>query len=556
MGKRMVRARCRAGVSLFLLLGLLALFGGHSAASDMEHHDYSAQEIVDVIDGAIQWKKSMNGSGRDGELFNDYFLESAGTTAADWTAIAIGRSGYADDYQAYLAVLADKVSIAYEREGTYGDKKTDIQRIALTVLALGGDPTDIGQDEEGNPINLIADATYGCQARELNRQGANAWIYALLVLDSMGYEVPKGQSLDRESILERILAYQTESGGFCLTEGENGGAEDVDVTAMALQALSPYQDRPKAAAAVEKGLTYLSQVQTQEGGYVSYGAQNLESAAQVLIALTVLDIDPGNDSRFIKNGYTVLDAMMSYRMEDGGFCHSKEYSQDNPTADPKKSNDMASDQAMLALTSLARYYGGYRSFYDFREESQAQPRVSLFGSAVEIQANIRFTDEDEGEVLALPEEVTTEDYLKVVKLLDKYQKSINKQEYSQCLSRLQEKREKILELQEEIENINESVATWLYPLSDITWKDRAMVKEIQERVQALSPYDQTKILEYEDILQADAILRSLWIERIGTWAVGILAAVLLITVLWRIQRRRRKKREEDMEEEDAYEDRE
>ena len=83
-----------------------------------------------------------------------------------------------------------------------------------------------------------------------------------------------------------------------------------------------------------------------------------------------------------------------------------------------------------------------------------------------------------------------------------------------------------------------------------------MVKEIQERVQALSPYDQTKILEYEDILQADAILRSLWIERIGTWAVGILAAVLLITVLWRIQRRRRKKREEDMEEEDAYEDRE
>lgn len=541
----MVKAGCKA---LFLLLGFLGAALLFPEQTEAEHYDYGASEIVEVIGEAVQWKKSMNGAGETGVLFQEHFLEAAGTTAADWTAIAIGRSGYEDDYQAYLAVLADKISRAYEKEGTYGDKKTDLQRTALTVMALGGDATSIGWNREGDPINLVRDASYGCQASDFDRQGVNAWIYALLVLDGMDFQVPEGEEISRELILEKILGYQAESGGFCLTDGEEG-AEDVDVTAMALQALAPYQKRAEVKSAVEKGFSYLSEVQTEEGGYVSYGMANAESAAQVLIALTTLEIDPGNDSRFIKNGCTVIDALMSYRMEDGGFCHAKEYSEDNPSADPNKSNDMATDQAMLALTALGRYYGGCRSLYDFQKETKTGAFASLFGTEVSLQANIQFSKEDEEQVMALPEEVTTEDYLTVVKLLDKYQKSVNQQDYANCLDILQEKREQIGKIQEEIEDINARVAQELYPLSKITLKDQKTVKEIQERVRVLSAYDQTKILEYEDILQADARIRSLWMERIGTWAVGIFMAVLFLTVLFRIKKRRRMRRQEREEEE-------
>ncbi len=42
------------------------------------------------------------------------------------------------------------------------------------------------------------------------------------------------------------------------------------------------------------------------------------------MALCALNIDYRTDTRFIKNGHTVLDALMGYRTSKGAFSHTKD----------------------------------------------------------------------------------------------------------------------------------------------------------------------------------------------------------------------------------------
>src|SRR5699024_2465640 len=103
--------------------------------------------------------------------------------------------------------------------------------------ASGGDPTDIGQDANGKSINLIADGTFNRgNTASLGKQGLNGWIWGLIALDSMRYEVPEDAHDTRRSIIEEIIKVQLPDGGFSLNQQE----ADPDMTAMAIQALAPY----------------------------------------------------------------------------------------------------------------------------------------------------------------------------------------------------------------------------------------------------------------------------------------------------------------------------
>ena len=76
----------------------------------------------------------------------------------------------------------------------------------------------------------------------------------------------------------------------------------------------------------------------------------------MIIALCSLGIDPKTDERFIKNGNSVFDALMSFRLSDGSFAHG---------IDEKEGNNIATEQAMLALCSMIKMRDGKR-LYDFR----------------------------------------------------------------------------------------------------------------------------------------------------------------------------------------------
>ena len=264
---------------------------------------------------------------------------------SEWLVIALARSGRDVPDSYYDSV----VKAVQDADGVLSDRKfTEYSRTILALTAIGKDPTNVGGYDLLSKLADMDDVTF---------QGLNGAIFALIALDSNKYDVPAvadgGKQVTRDGLVAYILEQQLSDGGWALS----GDSADPDMTAMALQALAAYRTGDKAVqSAVDKALKTLSGMQQADGGYSSWGTLNSESCAQVIIALTVLGIDPAKDSRFAKNGLTVLDALLSFAA-DGGFRH---------TADGER-NDMATEQALCALTAYARLLDGKTALYDMTD---------------------------------------------------------------------------------------------------------------------------------------------------------------------------------------------
>ena len=266
-----------------------------------------------------------------------------GSTGGEWMVIGLARSGrtvpagYYDNVVEYVKANADA------NERLHRAKVTDNARIILALTSIGKDVTNVGGH---NLLKGLDNMAY------VQKQGINGPIFTLIALDSHNY--PTMGDVTREKLIQVILDAQLPGGGWNLS-GENA---DTDMTAMAIQALAPYyKTNETVKAAVDKALEALSALQRNDGGFGSWGTVNSESCAQVIVALTALGIDPATDSRFVKNGSTVLGALAGFYLDGGGFKH---------TADGER-NGMATEQGYYALAAYFRFANAQTSLYDMSD---------------------------------------------------------------------------------------------------------------------------------------------------------------------------------------------
>ena len=266
-----------------------------------------------------------------------------GSTGGEWMVIGLARSGrtvpagYYDNVVEYVKANADA------NERLHRAKVTDNARIILALTSIGKDVTNVGGH---NLLKGLDNMAY------VQKQGINGPIFTLIALDCHNY--PTMGDVTREKLIQVILDAQLPGGGWNLS-GENA---DTDMTAMAIQALAPYyKTNETVKAAVDKALEALSALQRNDGGFGSWGTVNSESCDQVIVALTALGIDPTTDSRFVKNGNTVLDALAGFYVTGGGFKH---------TADGER-NGMATEQGYYALAAYFRFANAQTSLYDMSD---------------------------------------------------------------------------------------------------------------------------------------------------------------------------------------------
>ena len=324
-----------------VLMLLSACSGKPASTGDM---------LLDTANTAASAQKKLFDAA--GNLLSDSENFPAGTSVCDWTAMAFAMLDVDEDYEAYLSALQTYVTEHYETDGyLHRSKATEWHRIALTVMALGGNPESFGTDANGNSVNLIADGTYNFGGEDIGAQGNNAYIYALITLDAGNFTVPNSARYSREYLINALLKNQEEDGGFGIMKGKS----DVDITAMALQALAPYAEKNEVRNAIDKALAMLSSVQNDDATFSNWNTTSSESCSQIIIALCALGIDPKTDERFIKNENSVFDAFMSFRLPDGSFSHS---------LSDKEGDTIATEQAILALCSMMKMRDGKR-LYDF-----------------------------------------------------------------------------------------------------------------------------------------------------------------------------------------------
>jgi hypothetical protein len=263
---------------------------------------------------------------------------TSGSVGGEWIIIGLVQSG-CDIPKGYLDEYYENLCSRLEQCGGVLDevKYTEYSRAITALCIMGKDPSDTAGYDLTAPLGDF-DMTIA--------QGINGAIWALIALDMYGADPPVGDAEaqgSRTAYLNEILNNQNENGSWGLTAGES----NIDITAMALQALAGHKDEQNVTDSIEKALTWLSEQQLPDGGFYSGDTETSESTSQVIIALYELGLDK-DDSRFVKNGNTLEDALMSYSEENGGFRHELD----------GDVSQMSTEQAFLAITEMLRHEKG------------------------------------------------------------------------------------------------------------------------------------------------------------------------------------------------------
>ncbi len=279
----------------------------------------------------------------------------------EWLVMSMARAGILSEErtaQYYASIEAALKETGSNRlDSRYA---TTNARVILALSAAGISADNVGGYDLLEPLS---DMDY------ITGQGVNAAMYALLAFDSNDYSISRAvegvNQTTRDGLIQYILDAQLSEGGW----DWSGMRADPDLTANAIQALAPYyEDNAAVKEAVDRALQALSDIQNPDGSYSSWGTQNACSTAQVLTAITILGLDPRTDSRFVKNGYTLIDALGDFYLSGGGF-HYDLSSRDMDAA-------FSTVQAFYALISYDRMSQNQNTLFDMTDAFPEVPEAT------------------------------------------------------------------------------------------------------------------------------------------------------------------------------------
>lgn len=323
---------------LSLLLVLVLLLGLHVTSFAAVSEERLASVIADTAEYMYQTVRNPQ----------------VGSIGGEWAVLGLARSGYDIPKSYYGEYYAAVEKYVVACKGKLHDKKyTEYSRLIVALSAIGKDARSVAGYDLTKALGDYDKTIW---------QGINGSIWALIALDSRDYPMPENPEAKtqatRQMYIDHILECQLSDGGWSLSGSTaatavNGGDSDPDVTGMALQALAKYRDQPAVSKAIEEALACMSEKQDASGGYSSWGTANSESCVQMIIALCELGIST-EDSRFVKEGRSMVDNLLTYYRPGNGFLH---------TTSGSGSNQMASEQALYALVAVQRTRGGRNSLY-------------------------------------------------------------------------------------------------------------------------------------------------------------------------------------------------
>lgn len=287
-----------------------------------------------------------------------------GTNYGEWTVFGLARGGYYANDSQYFADYYDRIveyvnttAAEVNLSGALDkNKSTDNSRLIMALAAIGKDAASVGnwnlvEAYSANGINWI------------RKQGMNGTIWTLIALDCGGYET--SDPTIRQQCVDAILTAQHNDGGWSLVTAKTQPS-NVDITGMTLTALYPYRDQPAVAAACETAFNWLSESQLDNGGFPYGKGETSESCAWAIVAATTWGINPDTDPRFIKNGNSAIDNLLTYYLEDEAkFEHGR----------GAGANAMATDQATYALVAYDRLINGKKALYDYSDVTTEEETV-------------------------------------------------------------------------------------------------------------------------------------------------------------------------------------
>ncbi|SHH74729.1 DUF6242 domain-containing protein [Sporanaerobacter acetigenes] len=265
---------------------------------------HSQEEIVGPDEEYMAMLKKL----RD-NIYDKYKEES---TSEDWEWMNIGfyegkNNGNPNGIRKTAENLPEKFDMYNEIGELSAGKTTDFARFTMTLTAMGIDASNLEPFQiDGKPFRTDYGRPGGKEIVDMTEPlynasggGINGPIFALIALDMGEYSIPGTANLSRDDLVKILLSHEYGSDEF-----------GIDMVAMLMQGLYPYQNHPVYGEEVKKKLDHgielflgsksATKVEPLDKDFlgISWGAVNSESTAQVIIALCSMGIDPYSDYRF------------------------------------------------------------------------------------------------------------------------------------------------------------------------------------------------------------------------------------------------------------------
>ena len=411
-------------------------------------------------------------------------------TGGEWAVIGMARNNSIPD-DTKKKYLANVYRTLQENKGVLHDKKyTEYARVVLSLTSIGINPANVSGY---NLLYPLADF------EQVNWQGINGTIFALLAFDAHGYEIPslsvedlhKGKvQTTREKLIEQILKSQLADGGWAL----DGTKAEADMTAMAIQSLTPYcEKREDVKASVDKAIQCLSVMQGTDGGFENWGTSNVESVAQVIIAFSGLDRKLLEDERFIKNGKTLLDCLLAYQQDSGGFVHT----QGDTFVD-----GIATEQGTLALVAYERAMQGKTALYQMSDVTISEEQQ---------EESVENVEKFREKLNQLPSTVYIKDKQAVYTLLSELEQMGKFSEKEKFREILQGKLAEIQKQTEGVEQLDQDIWNNIHP-ENVTLADRNTIKNLMARYDRIPEANREYVKNRGDLLKAYEKIKALIAE--------------------------------------------
>ncbi|MBR5536363.1 MAG: S-layer homology domain-containing protein [Clostridia bacterium] len=389
-----------------------------------------------------------------------------GSTKGEWQVLGLARDGVEGDfYVAYYEIAKAYIEENADANGRlHASKSTDNSRLILALTAVGKDVTDIAGCDL---IAGLSDLNY------VKSQGINGAVFALIALDSYGYDTAETATATREALIDYILGKELSGGGWALS-----GQIPDDMTPMAVQALAPYYDTDTAVkTAVDKALTVTD---------VMVETASPETCAQIIVAHGAL----GQDSS------DAMTRMLTFALKDGSF----------EKAPGTGVNQMSTEQAFYAMVAYDRYLSGENALYDMTdvELEQVQPEQPTTAETVKAAMEaLKVEKADKNTYTAM--QAILEDYAKLTReekalISDAYEAFLDKEEDFEDLLKdaIDDAKLDLEDLYEELDSADYTEENW----DEI----RALYRDIRDRMKKVRYTEELEALLETFEEEVDCIL--------------------------------------------------
>lgn len=224
---------------------------------------------------------------------------------------------------------------------------TTIARVILTLKALGLDAANFcGQNL---PAWLYENQSY-------TNYASNHLIWSLIALNSGDYPAPKAY---QEALIDRLTEYQHEKTGGFFYSSERA-KDNVDMTAMAMIALVPYQEsNAKAKKMYDSGWKFIESYRRAQGNYKD---PQLESDGCCTNAYVVIAKAAAGQKDY------KMDAAVSWMLENYLVKNGFQYN--------GKLNGLSTYQGMMAMAAYQRAKASKADLFDMSDVSKQVIQVT------------------------------------------------------------------------------------------------------------------------------------------------------------------------------------